>query len=75
MNVQETVEFLVERTLENKQVSTSYFETKEQVLIEIGSYPKGVTPARKVLDELFDWAVDIELDNVVEKIIELEKRK
>lgn len=41
----------------------------------IATFPKGVKPANEVLDALYDWAEDKGLDNVVEKIIELEESK
>lgn len=73
MNISKTVEMLTERASENNKVSTSYADMGKGVTLEIGCYPRGVRPARKVLDDLFDWAEDRGLDDVVEKIIELEE--
>lgn len=72
-SIQEIAEFLVERTLENKQVSVSHLKAKDQIIIEVAGYPKGINPARVVLDALYDWAEKEGLDNVTEKIIELEE--
>lgn len=75
MNISKTVEMLAERANETNKVSVSYAELDNNIILEIGCYPKGVSPARKVLDQLYDWAEFEGLDNVVEKIIELEELK
>lgn len=53
--------------------SSITFEREDGITVEIASYPKGIRPARKVLDDLYDWAEESGLDNIVEKIIELEE--
>ena len=66
---------LIERSRAMGVKSTETFELEEGITVLIAAFPKGVKQSVEVLDDLFEWAEDKGLDNVVEKIIELEESK
>ena len=55
--------------------STETFKLDNGVTVLIAAFPKGTKQSVEVLDDLFDWAEEKGLQEVVEKIIELEELK
>lgn len=66
---------LIERSRAMGVKSTETFELEEGITVLIAAFPKGVKQSVEVLDDLFEWAEEKGLQEVVEKIIELEELK